>query len=172
MGFSVFPESGGAAASSSLPTFKTQVTSSTTNLTYPAGTSLVYAVLIAGGTGGPGNGGPNAQAAGGKIAFGYVPPSARATIGAGSAKGANGYNYFFYNSNYDSYDQGYAPGVYGSAGGSTIYSSLVATGTADAGYSADRPDGNSFSLVGFNTGLGIGGNVGQSGTNGSLILMY
>lgn len=94
MGLSVFPAPSGASFSAVQPTLQQTITSTSSSLTYPAGTNFVYAMVINGGDGGfNGVGSSVAGGAGGAsgvVTFGYVPAAPNVTIGAGGSPNGSG----------------------------------------------------------------------------------
>jgi hypothetical protein len=160
MGFSVFPQSSGGSAA---PTIKQTFNSSTSNVAVPAGTNIVYAIVVAGGQGGRGGMYESAGEVGaaGGVTFGITAASPVVVVGSGGGGGSHGY------------DLG---GNFGSPGGSSRYGTLTAN-SGGSRYSS------TIDFFGFNGSQGFGGAAGPNpgymnesnggtGGSGSVTLIY
>lgn len=177
MGYSVFPTPSAASGFGPSTAIKHEITGSTNNLSYPAGTNMVYAVVLGGGGGNGGNAGPWYQGGGGAggaggaggYSFGYTPKSAVAVVGAGGNNGSSGGPQTSGNSGSDGGASRY--GIFGSngGGGGNGGATFGPSGTSGAVGTPTRPQPNTgFNIDGVNTG-----NYGTAGGGaGVVILMY
>jgi hypothetical protein len=168
MGVSVLPTPSSGSVQGSL-TLQQTITSTTNNVSIPAGTNFVYAVVIGGGSAGSsgsantGNGAFGGFGGGsGGIQRGWTLKSTSCVIGAGGG--------------YSQYGMVYAPGagatvsisnVPASVGGSgytgqSVQQSLSSTGTWSGGNGGTRPDsGGGSGNTGGSSIIGGGGASGQ-----------
>lgn len=171
MGLSVFPVPSAASGPlgyqlpTSVPsnvTLKQTITTSQTSLTYPAGITAVWVIVVGGGQAGTGVGGGQA----GNAVSGWTVPSAKCTVGAGGT-GTGGLG------GYSLYGTVFAYGGGIASGGSNALLSY---------YSHTSIAGNSVNLTNIGTtgmpnfALGVGGSglyagaggTGSGGNNGGL----